>query len=256
MDSRTLDVALEKYKNMAKRLVDLTRATPSILRLVESSSDLLKLAELSPNISNISELHSNNTKSYPSATSLEDWLETINAKVTAENHEANMTISLDLGCGATPRNPFGAHELYGVDIIEDLGCNIMRANLAIQPIPFDRDQFDYCTAFDFLEHVPRVLPTADGSGTRFPFVEVMNEIWRILRPGGLFLHQTPAFPCKQAFQDPTHVNLITEDTIPYYFCEPNLYANKIGYGFHGKFECVGQAWLNTAWIVGVLRAVK
>lgn len=246
-------MALKKYKNAAKRVIELTRVAPSILKLVESSGNLLRLAQITPSLR---ELHNNNAKTYPAVSSIEAWLEVLGIDASIVNEEAKATSSLDLGCGATPRNPFTASNLYGVDIIEDLGSNIMRANLAVQPIPCDRDQFDYCTAFDFLEHVPRVLPTADGSGTRFPFVEVMNEIWRILKPGGLFLHQTPAFPCKQAFQDPTHVNLITEDTIPYYFCEPNLYANKIGYGFHGKFECVGQAWLNTAWIVGILRAVK
>ena len=33
----------------------------------------------------------------------------------------------------------------------------------------------------------------------------MNEIYRVLKPNGYFLHRTPAFPAKQAFSDPTHV---------------------------------------------------
>ena len=30
---------------------------------------------------------------------------------------------------------------------------------------------------------PIRTPTADGGGTRFPFIELMNEVWRVLRDG-------------------------------------------------------------------------
>lgn len=239
-----------EFKKAIKSLRKLTGSIPEILRLIAASDDLIKLAELSPSLV---ELHNNNRKSYPTVLSIPDWLNTLGITDQKNGPE---TTSLDLGCGDSPRNPFGAEQLYGVDIREDLEKKIMRADLATQPIPCSQSQFDYCTAFDFIEHIPRILPKKENEATRYPFVELMNEIHRVLKPGGLFFHQTPAFPCKQAFQDPTHVNLITEDTIPYYFCEPNVYANKIGYGFRGKFECIGQAWLNTAWIIGVLKALK
>lgn len=45
----------------------------------------------------------------------------------------------------------------------------------------------------------------------------MNEVHRVLKPNGIFLHQTPAYPSTVAFRDPTHVNIITEETIPHYF---------------------------------------
>ena len=37
----------------------------------------------------------------------------------------------------------------------------------------------------------------------------MNEIYRVLKPGEMLLHFTPAYPSKEAFQDPTYVNIIT-----------------------------------------------
>jgi SAM-dependent methyltransferase len=91
--------------------------------------------------------------------------------------------SLDIGCGYNPRNPFNASKLYGVDI---RGCStaeniIKNADLSTEPIPFPEDSFSYITAFDFLEHVPRVL-ACDGR-VRFCFVELMNEVYRVCVPG-------------------------------------------------------------------------
>lgn len=146
-----------------------------------------------------------------------------------------MTRHLDLGCGGMPRNPYRRDELFGVDIVVAVpSANFKAANLALEAIPFADAMFDSVSAYDFLEHVPRLLPTADGRATRAPFIELMDEIWRVLRPGGLFYGQTPAYPHAAAFQDPTHVNVIAPDT-HHYFTAPQLLGRM--YGFRGKF-CV------------------
>ena len=161
--------------------------------------------------------------------------------------------SLDLGCGGSPRNPFGASHVWGVEIDANASPTIRRCDLATEPLPFASQSVQYCTAFDVLEHIPRVLYTAEGR--RQPFIALMNEIHRVLAPGGYFLHQTPAYPAKEAFQDPTHVNVITEDTIPAYFCGPEPWARTHGYGFTGRFALVRQAWLHDRWLVGLLQAL-
>lgn len=146
------------------------------------------------------------------------------------------TRHLDLGCGAKPRNPYRRTDLHGVDIAPPAttpGAEIRRGNLALEPIPYPDSHFASVSAYDFLEHVPRVLPTADGRGTRFPFVELMNEIWRVLVPGGRFYGYTPCYPHAMAFQDPTHVNIVTRDTHRY-FTRPDRLAAM--YGFHGDFS--------------------
>lgn len=148
-----------------------------------------------------------------------------------------MTRSLDLGCGSNPKNPFNADEIFGIDVREDLDANIKRADLVIDPIPFEDEAFEYVTAHDFLEHIPRIIY---APSRRNAFVEVMNEVYRVLKVGGLFMSITPAYPHAEAFRDPTHVNIITEQTFPAYFDNVNRWAS--GYGFKGAFLIRLQEW--------------
>jgi SAM-dependent methyltransferase len=149
---------------------------------------------------------------------------------------------LDLGCGKFPRNPYGRRELSGIDIRAlqgAAGFDYRVANLGLQPIPHGDSSFGSVSAYDFIEHVPRILATADGRGTRFPFVELMQEIWRVLAPGGRFYALTPGYPYAAAFADPTHVNVITDSTHAY-FCGPSPMARM--YGFQGRFEALRVQW--------------
>lgn len=150
---------------------------------------------------------------------------------------------LDLGCGAEPRNPYTRGELHGIDIRPrpSQGKIIHAvADLTLQPIPYRDDFFGSVSAFDFLEHVPRLLISADGKTSVFPFIRLMDEIWRVLAPGGRLYAVTPCFPSQAAFQDPTHVNVISELT-HVYFCgdEP---LGQI-YGFKGRFRALRTDWV-------------
>jgi SAM-dependent methyltransferase len=142
---------------------------------------------------------------------------------------------LDLGCGIKPRNPYGCEQVFGIDIRAGLIApgvvHIAAANLSCEPIPFDSHSFDAVSAYDFLEHIPRVRIDAKGQ-THFPFIDLMNEIWRVLKPSGLLYAVTPAYPHEKAFRDPTHVNIITAKT-QRYFTRPELGARM--YGFTGEF---------------------
>jgi len=144
--------------------------------------------------------------------------------------------TLDIGCGESPRNPFNASQTYGLDIREDLSQNIRYADLTVEPLPFDENMFDFITAYDFLEHVPRVVYLPER---RFSFIQLMNEIHRTLKPGGIFLSRTPCYPISSAFTDPTHVNVITADTFPMYFDDKHTWAKM--YGFKGSFKLKLQA---------------
>lgn len=156
------------------------------------------------------------------------------------------TLSLDLGCGKNPRNVFGADIVYGIDIREDLEKNIIKADLVLEKIPFEDNTFDFITAHDFIEHIPRVLYLPQR---RNAFVELMNEVWRTLKHGGKFLSITPAFPKPQAFGDPTHVNYISETTFTHYFDDEHSLASV--YGFYGAFKVEEQRW-DRAHLISVL----
>lgn len=159
---------------------------------------------------------------------------------------------LDLGCGGSPRNPYDRGVLCGVDICPaDVRATHEHrvANLVVEPIPYPDGGFGSVSAYDFLEHVPRVFPDAKG-GTRFPFIDLMDEIWRVLADGGRLYALTPAYPHPDAFVDPTHVNIITGDTHRY-FCGDAPEGRM--YGFKGRFEVVRVVRTERAGAYGALQ---
>lgn len=58
-------------------------------------------------------------------------------------------------------------------------------------------------AVDFLEHVPAKVP-------------LINELYRLLAPGGMLLTMTPSSDGRGAYQDPTHVAFYNENSFWYY----------------------------------------
>lgn len=146
------------------------------------------------------------------------------------------TRHLDLGCRPCPRNTHQCDEVHAVDWVIPDRLDPLRfryANPSLEPIPHADSSFDSISAFDSLGFVPRVLNTADERGTRSAFLDLMSEIHRMLVPAGRFYALTPAYPSVEAFQDPTHVNVITEGTRRY-FCGDVPMVRP--YGFTGAFE--------------------
>lgn len=155
-----------------------------------------------------------------------------------------------MGCGTILRNPYHCSDVWGIDINQTDNNKIKTADLAIESIPFSDNFFDYVTAFDFIEHIPRIIYNPNR---RYPFIELMNEIYRVLKPGGIFLSFTPAVPCTAAFGDPTHVNFITEDTFPYYFCGKPCYGAH--YGFNGNFMLLNQRWDKISLVTELVKVI-
>jgi SAM-dependent methyltransferase len=166
---------------------------------------------------------------------------------------------LDIGCGITPKNPYNFDEIYGVDLfpeVSKLGHNFKQANIAVDKIPFKDNFFDSISAFDVLEHIPRQQIDYSTGKIYLPFISLMNEIYRTLKPNGLFYALTPAYPGSEAFQDPTHVNFIAYETCRY-FTGKTAYAKR--YGFAGEFEQIEMRWMystygqsaNRNWVLSV-----
>ncbi len=158
------------------------------------------------------------------------------------------TIAVDLGSGPHPANPFNADRVIGIDS-QAIGENVLHCWVGIETIPLENSSVDVVTAFDFLEHLPRSLWKDDEMTN--PFIETMSEIWRVLKPQGIFYARTPAFPHPECFQDPTHVNIITDTTVSYFARRPQIDGSLIDpwglelgqrYGFKGQFLLLNQQW--------------
>lgn len=160
------------------------------------------------------------------------------------SNRASESVHVDLGSGNSPRNPFGATKLIGTDFHSSFtspeGVEFVQLDLTRQ-LPFEDSSIDSISAYDVLEHIPRW--ERFETGIEFPFIRLMSEIYRCLKPGGIFLAVTPAFPSPSAFQDPTHVNFISSVTINY-FIGPTPWAGNLEYGFNGKFNLVCQTWIH------------
>ena len=169
------------------------------------------------------------------------------------------TKHLDIGCGSNPRNPFNCDELYAMDIVKQIDTNTdqtvpsdahascgrktieknpenfhyIQGNAVLDQLPFDSNSFDSVSAYDFIEHIPRLI--TEKNNIRFPFIEFTNEAYRVLKPNGVFYAITPCYPRDEIFVDPTHVNFITKGTYEY-FTLPTLTAEM--YGFNGKFKAI------------------
>jgi SAM-dependent methyltransferase len=167
----------------------------------------------------------------PEAKSVDQCLKGLIAKAS----DLHGTRTLDLGCGLNPQNPFRAEQVYGIDIRDNPSKYIKCADLTVEAIPFEDNAFDFITAFDIIEHIPKVIYLPQR---RFPFVELMNEIWRTLKPNGYFLSHTPVYPYSAIFGDPTHVSVLTHETFTAYFDDVSRNAEM--YGFKRSFKVVSQ----------------
>lgn len=145
------------------------------------------------------------------------------------------TVSIDLGCGPVPRNYFKADQSLGIDFSPSTDESIVQCDVGREALPFEDNSIDYITAYDFLEHLSRERHDSDCS----PFINCMNEVHRILRPGGIFLSLTPVYPFIGAFSDPTHVNIMTVNTFRSYFSIERHEISK-HYGIKTDFKVISE----------------
>ena len=105
---------------------------------------------------------------------------------------------LNIGCGSQHRDGFiniDGRPLIGVDIVRDV----------LRGLPFDDDSVDEIYSENFLEHLPQ------GE-----CIWMMNEMHRIMKPGGMAKHVVPIAGSTNFFQDPTHTAHWVQETFTYF----------------------------------------
>ena len=110
-----------------------------------------------------------------------------------------MSRKLDVGSGAIHEDGWESidkSDAYRPDHVHDL---------TTMPWPFACGTFDELRCSHVLEHIDRSL-----------LIAVMNEMHRILKPGGTLMIEAPVAGHWKSFADPTHVSYIVPQTFLYF----------------------------------------
>jgi predicted SAM-dependent methyltransferase len=148
-------------------------------------------------------------------------------------------MKIDLGCGRKKKGGWygiDCQQFDGVDLVCD--CN--------EIIPLGDNVASEINACDFLEHI--------NNDKR---IHIMTEIWRLLKPNGLFYSFTPSTDGRGAFQDPTHYSFWNENSF-WYYCHDN---SRRLYNIKPKFDIISLSTTpkdscDVCHVIALLRAVK
>ncbi|MEP6685777.1 MAG: class I SAM-dependent methyltransferase [Verrucomicrobiota bacterium] len=160
--------------------------------------------------------------------------------------QRNETVDLDLGCGFRKKGNLGI-DVTAEGTQADLVCR-----LGFESIPLPDEAVDSVFCRDFLEHIPKAYYSEGDKKLRYPIIELINEIWRVLKPGGTFTSFTPCYPATEVHRDPTHLSVWTLESMDY-FC--GKYPVAQTYGVRAKFELVENR-LEEFYLHAVLRKPK
>ncbi|WP_445636405.1 Methyltransferase domain-containing protein [Nostoc sp. DSM 114161] len=137
---------------------------------------------------------------------------------------------LHLGCGRQILDGYVNVDIYpslGVDLVCDIN----------EGLPFEDNSFIEALAVDFMEHIQQ---------TRV--IHVMNEVYRVLKPGGIFKIHVPEAPGISAYQDPTHISFWNEESFTYYIDRHRRRETYgIYYGVVAQFKLVSLKRSNYLW---------
>jgi len=122
-----------------------------------------------------------------------------NKKIQKVLKKNNLGIKLDVGCGGAKQKGF-----VGLDLRALPGVDIVH-NAEIVPYPLPAESCSTILCSHLLEHIcPK------------NFINVINEFWRLLKPGGQLWISMPYGTSQGFHQDPTHCGARNEVTWEYF----------------------------------------
>lgn len=130
-------------------------------------------------------------------------------------------MKLYLGAGKDRKEGFthvDSHSFEGIDVVTDLRYRF----------PFQDNSVDVVYSQDFMEH----LPTESK-------IHVINEIWRVLKPGGIMEHFIPNAGSRNDFGSPSHLSHWNLQQFEHFDVDSYRYDLDHEYeGFNGGFKKV------------------
>ncbi len=114
-------------------------------------------------------------------------------------------IQLDIGCGSNKQPGY-----VGIDLLKLPGVDIVH-DIEEIPWPLPDESVIRAIASHVLEHI---------NPHKGVFINVMNEIWRVVKPRGQFAFVVPHGESPGFIQDPTHCNPMNETTMHYFDPDP------------------------------------
>lgn len=131
-------------------------------------------------------------------------------------------VKLHLGCNIDIKAGYINVDLRpgsGVDIATDLN----------EPWPWENESVDYIRAYHVFEHLE------GPPGVRGQFW-CMNEVYRVLKPGGELEMEVPSMNGPGGVQDPTHVTFWVPNTFLYFQAGTNHHGLYFPHTMHGGFD--------------------
>ena len=138
-------------------------------------------------------------------------------------------LKLHLGCGKSLLPDY-----IGVDLSPQLGVSVV-CDLSKKPWPFQDSSVASCVLLNLLEHLPDTI-------------QVMEELWRITKPGGVVSIQVPYYNSAGAFQDPTHVKFFTERTFDYFTTDGTTELSHYNYYSNARFDILRLDFYQRSWL--------
>ncbi len=134
---------------------------------------------------------------------------------------------------------------HSPDVVHDLN----------KPLPFEADYADEIHAYDVMEHIGQ---QGDWQG----FFAQWSDIWRVLKPGGMFFGISPHWSSPWAWGDPGHTRVYGPEVLT--FLSQAEYAERVGttpmtdyrFWYQADFDVLATAVQPNRQFAYILKAVK